>query len=107
MWRMARRCACAELPAGGPQIVAIGINRTAPALVTELIGEARRGAEDRKPVIVYPNSGKTWDAATRTWRSTSTTARFGALAREWFAAGALAVGRCCRTGRRIAEIARE
>ncbi|MGA7887008.1 MAG: homocysteine S-methyltransferase [Acidobacteriaceae bacterium] len=99
--------ACAELLAGSPQIAAIGINCTAPALVTELIGEARRGSEDRKPVIVYPNSGEVWDAATRTWRGSSDTARFGALAREWFAAGAQAVGGCCRTGpAHIAEIAR-
>lgn len=90
--------ACAELLAGSPQIAAIGINCTAPALVTELIGEARRGAEDRKPVIVYPNSGETWDAATRTWRGSSDTACFGPLAREWFAAGAQSVGGCCRTG---------
>jgi homocysteine S-methyltransferase len=90
--------ACAELLGDSPQIAAIGINCTAPALVTELIGEARRGAEDRRPVIVYPNSGETWDAATRSWRGANDTARFGRLAREWFAAGAQAVGGCCRTG---------
>ncbi|HTV81794.1 MAG TPA: homocysteine S-methyltransferase [Acidobacteriaceae bacterium] len=98
--------ACAELLAGSPQIAAIGINCTAPELVTELIGEARRGADDRKPVIVYPNSGETWDPATRTWRGKTDTARFGSMAREWFAAGAQAVGGCCRTGpAHIAEVA--
>jgi homocysteine S-methyltransferase len=90
-----------------PQIAAIGINCTAPALVTELIGEARRGAQDRKPVIVYPNSGETWNAATRTWHGENDSARFGTLAREWFAAGAQAIGGCCRTGpAHIAEVAR-
>ena len=99
--------ACAELLAGSPQIAAIGINCTAPALVTDLIAEARRGAGDRRPVIVYPNSGETWDAAARAWQGHSDTARFASLARDWFAAGAQAVGGCCRTGpAHIAEVAR-
>lgn len=99
--------ACAQTVAQSPQVAAIGINCTAPALVTQLIGEARGGAQDRKPVIVYPNSGETWDAATRTWRGSSATAHFGALARKWFAAGAQAVGGCCRTRpAHIAEVAR-
>jgi len=98
---------CAESVAESTQIAAIGINCTAPALVTHLIAEARRGAEDRKPVIVYPNSGERWDAATRTWHGSNETAHFGALAREWYAAGAQAVGGCCRTGpAHIAEVAR-
>lgn len=99
--------ACAEMLAGSPQIAAIGINCTAPPLVTELIGEARRGASDRKPIIVYPNSGETWDAGTRVWRGARDTAHFGTLARAWFTAGARAVGGCCRTGpAHVAEVAR-
>jgi homocysteine S-methyltransferase len=98
---------CAELLASSPQIAAIGVNCTAPRLVADLIAAARRGAEDRRPVIVYPNSGETWDALSRSWRGENDTARFGELAREWFAAGAQAVGGCCRTGpAHIAEIAR-
>ncbi len=98
---------CTELLAGSPQVAAIGINCTAPELVTELIGEAQYGAGNRKPVIVYPNSGETWDAATRTWHGSSDTARFGSLTREWFATGAQAIGGCCRTGpAHIAEVAR-
>lgn len=99
--------ACAELLADSPQIAAVGINCTAPPLISDLIGEARRGAGDRKAIIVYPNSGETWDAASRTWRGDSDIARFGRLARGWFAAGAQAVGGCCRTGpAHIAEVAR-
>ena len=89
---------CAALLASASQIAAIGVNCTAPALVTELIGEARRGAEDRQPVIVYPNSGETWNAATRAWQGENDAAGFGERTREWFAAGARAVGGCCRTG---------
>jgi homocysteine S-methyltransferase len=90
--------ACAATVAASPQVLAIGINCTAPHLVADLIAEARGGSHDRKPVLVYPNSGEIWDAATRTWHGPADSARFGALARTWFAAGAQAVGGCCRTG---------
>jgi len=89
---------CAEVLAASSQIAAIGINCTAPHLIAPLIAEARAGSADQKPVIVYPNSGETWDAGSRTWRGTSDTAHYGALARSWYAAGAQAVGGCCRTG---------
>ncbi len=99
--------ACAQAVAGSAQVVAIGINCTAPRHVQALIGEARRGCSDTKPVIVYPNSGETWDAAARTWRGASDPREYGALARVWYAAGAQAVGGCCRTGpAHIAAVAR-
>ena len=89
---------CAALVAGSPQILAIGINCTAPHRIAPLITEAQAGAAGRKPLIVYPNSGETWNAQTRTWQGHPDVASFAALAREWFAAGAQAVGGCCRTG---------
>ena len=88
---------CAAAVASSPQIAAIGINCTAPHLVANLIAQAKSGAQS-KPVLAYPNSGETWDAATRSWHGEADTARFGALARAGFAAGAEAVGGCCRTG---------
>ena len=102
---------CAQTVADSPQTVAVGINCTAPHRVAALIAEARAGSGDRKPVIVYPNSGETWDAAARTWRGQSDTSHYGALARGWYAAGAQAVGGCCRTGpahiAAVAEAARD
>ncbi len=89
---------CAEALAASARVAAIGINCTAPQHVAALIAEARLGCRDRKPIIVYPNSGETWDVATRSWRGTSDSSHFGALARSWYAAGAQAVGGCCRTG---------
>jgi len=95
--------ACAETLAPSPQIAALGINCTAPHLIAPLIAEARAGSPARKPVLVYPNSGETWDAASRSWRGASDSpsarmADYGALARSWYDAGAQAVGGCCRTG---------
>ncbi|MGB6610838.1 MAG: homocysteine S-methyltransferase, partial [Acidobacteriaceae bacterium] len=81
-----------------PQVAAVGINCTAPSLITPLIIESRFGHSDRKPTIVYPNSGETWDPAIRNWSGHADSTQFGLLAREWFRAGAKAVGGCCRTG---------
>lgn len=89
---------CAAAVAGSAQVVATGINCTAPHWIAALIGEARAGHTQAKPVVVYPNSGEAWDAAARTWRGENDVCHFRALARSWFAAGAQAVGGCCRTG---------
>jgi homocysteine S-methyltransferase len=97
---------CAAAVAESPQVVAVGINCTAPRYVESLTGEARRGCADSKAVIVYPNSGETWDPVTRTWRGVSDTPAYGAMARAWYGAAAQAVGGCCRTGpKHIAAVA--
>jgi homocysteine S-methyltransferase len=90
--------ACAQALRESRQVVAVGINCTAPQLIPPLIVEARTGMGDHKPVIVYPNSGETWDLQTHSWRGHSDPAAFGDAARTWIAAGAQAVGGCCRTG---------
>jgi homocysteine S-methyltransferase len=86
---------CASLVAALPQTVAIGVNCIPPKWVPSLIGELRAGSD--KPVMVYPNSGEGWDAEGRCWIGNSDPAEFGAMAREWFAAGVQIVGGCCRT----------
>lgn len=91
---------CARMVDGAEQVLGVGINCTRPDYIKVLIGEARAGT--KKPVVVYPNSGETWDAATRSWHGrgepAAEEARFGAMARGWYATGAQAVGGCCRTG---------
>lgn len=86
---------CAALLDHAPQVAAVGVNCTHPRFVSGLIAAAKSAT--RKPVIVYPNSGETWNAATRGWTGKSDPADFGALASTWFDAGAQAVGGCCRT----------
>ncbi|HUX43646.1 MAG TPA: homocysteine S-methyltransferase [Terracidiphilus sp.] len=85
----------AALAAGLPQTVAVGVNCVPPSRVTALIGELRAATE--KPLMAYPNSGEGWDASARKWTGVSDPEGFGALAAEWFAAGAQMVGGCCRT----------
>lgn len=86
---------CAALLQSAPQVIAVGINCTHPKFVASLIG-ATKGATS-KPIFVYPNSGEIWDAGTRRWTGLSSPSNYGELAAGWFAAGAQAVGGCCRT----------
>jgi homocysteine S-methyltransferase len=78
-----------------PRISAIGINCTAPSHVSALIG-AVRGVTDR-PVVVYPNSGETWDAARKVWTGAADPVAFATAGVEWRRAGAQLIGGCCRT----------
>ena len=87
------------------RVVAVGVNCTAPSAIDELVARAR--AVTAKPIVVYPNRGETWDAATRRWRPTGAQPDVdGVSARRWVTLGARLVGGCCRVGpERIAEIA--
>jgi len=76
-------------------VYAIGVNCTAPRFVEALIGEVR--AETDKPIVVYPNSGERYDAATRTWTGTRDPQDFAEAAQRWRDAGASLIGGCCRT----------
>ena len=46
---------------GVDQVVAVGVNCTDPAAVVPAVAAAAEAGG--KPVVVYPNSGETWDAA--------------------------------------------
>ena len=88
-----------------PQVVAIGVNCTAPEHVEELLRAA--AGETGKPLVAYPNSGEGYDAATKSWYGTSNATDWGGLARAWYHAGARLVGGCCRTGPRHIEAIRQ
>jgi homocysteine S-methyltransferase len=87
---------CAALLDSVPQIVAVGVNCTAPHLITPLIHRVRSATA--KPIVVYPNSGEVWEAQTRSWIGNADPGSFGVLAAEWRQAGAQVIGGCCRTG---------
>lgn len=86
---------CVALANACPQIVAIGVNCTAPRYVESLIQQA--ATVTTKPLLAYPNSGEHWDAVTQCWLPGSGVADFAAGARRWYAAGARLIGGCCRT----------
>lgn len=87
---------CAELLATEPQIVALGINCTAPRFVGQLIDTIGQVAPGQH-IVVYPNSGETYDARTRSWTGIADPTDFAAAARAWRSAGATLIGGCCRT----------
>jgi len=82
--------------AGHPSVSAVGFNCVAPALADELLVAAARVTD--KPLVIYPNSGERWDAASRRWVPGDAPFDFGAGARRWFELGARLIGGCCRTG---------
>lgn len=86
---------CAAYLDGFAQVAAIGINCTPPRYIPELIRQVTKVT--RKPVIVYPNSGETYDPVTKRWLGESVPAEFGTYSREWRKLGASAIGGCCRT----------
>jgi homocysteine S-methyltransferase len=79
------------MAAGVAEVIAVGVNCTAPAAIGPTVAAASIAG---KPVVVYPNSGEGWDAAARRWTgapgiSTDDVPR-------WIDAGARLVGGCCR-----------
>jgi homocysteine S-methyltransferase len=86
---------CVKQLESHPQIAAIGINCTSPKYISSLIHEAKKVTEE--PILVYPNSGETYDPAKNDWNGDPVLDSFGEQAREWFDAGARLIGGCCRT----------
>jgi homocysteine S-methyltransferase len=86
------------------RVLAVGVNCTAPQHVDELLARAR--SVTSRPLIVYPNSGESWDAATKRWIDVGGPTVDGRGARRWVEEGASIVGGCCRvTPVQIAAVA--
>jgi len=81
--------------ASHPQVLAVGVNCVSPGFVDELLGRLARVTT--KPLVVYPNSGETWDAAAKCWTGTATAFDPAVDAPRWYAIGARLIGGCCRT----------
>ncbi|MFE1249571.1 homocysteine S-methyltransferase [Streptomyces sp. NPDC058735] len=80
--------------ADADEIIAVGVNCCAPEDVHAAASVASRVTG--KPVVVYPNSGETWNAATRTWAGSSSFT--SDQVKGWQQAGARLIGGCCRVG---------
>jgi homocysteine S-methyltransferase len=80
---------------GSAQVVAVGVNCTAPDFIEGLLDEAR--PQTHKPILVYPNRGETWDAVTKQWRAQTGVDDLRRCAQRWHALGAAIIGGCCRT----------
>jgi homocysteine S-methyltransferase len=74
--------------------MAVGVNCTAPELITGLLSSASSAV----PYVVYPNSGRTWDAVEKVWIGTTQVGFADSLVKEWMDQGAEIIGGCCGIG---------
>lgn len=86
---------CASYLNDHPQIAAIGINCTPPRFIPSLIHEIKRATN--KPILVYPNSGETYDSTNKCWTGQTDPAGFATASQSWYKASAQIIGGCCRT----------
>lgn len=87
-----------------PQVIALGINCIALENTTAALKHLH--SLSALPLVVYPNSGETYDAVTKTWHThgDSCGTLVGYLP-QWLEAGAKLIGGCCRTNPKdIAEL---
>lgn len=78
-----------------PNVVAVGVNCTSPRWMGDLIEGLGRGTH--KPIIIYANSGEGYDPQTKSWYGERDPFQYADQAQKWLAAGAAAIGGCCRT----------
>ncbi|MBG0851631.1 homocysteine S-methyltransferase [Streptomyces spinoverrucosus] len=91
------------LAADVDEVIAVGVNCCAPKDVDRAVAVAARVTG--KPVVIYPNSGETWDAEARAWTGHSTFTP--EQVEGWRDSGARLIGGCCRVGpEAITSIAR-
>jgi homocysteine S-methyltransferase len=74
--------------------MAVGVNCTAPELITGLLSSA----SSTVPYVVYPNSGRTWDAVGKVWIGTTQVGFADSLVKEWMDQGVEIIGGCCGIG---------
>ena len=77
--------------------IAVGVNCSSPHFVTSLLRSAG-GNKAEKPFVVYPNAGRTWDAASRSWLDRGVERFSPSMIREWITNGAGLIGGCCGMG---------
>lgn len=96
----------AEVLDANPQVEAFGLNCVKREWVEPALEKMR--AKTKRPLVVYPNSGETYDPVTKTWHAQGphepSWQHFVPL---WEKTGALCIGGCCRTlPRDIEEISK-
>ena len=91
----------AALVSSTPNAFAVGINCTAPQFIAPLL----QSADNKVGFVVYPNSGREWDAVNKKWIGDQSEVFTSAQIAEWKDLGAFIIGGCCGVGPRdIAEL---
>lgn len=76
------------------QIIAVGVNCTAPKWMASLLASAADLSD--LPLVVYPNRGETWDADQKCWVPGSAGSAVQNWVADWYLLGARLLGGCCR-----------
>ena len=71
--------------------IAVGINCTSPTLIRALL----QSATSAIPFVVYPNSGRIWDADAKQWQGPQEFSFEASDIQAWKALGATLIGGCC------------
>ncbi|KAH7661486.1 homocysteine S-methyltransferase protein [Dioscorea alata] len=88
---------CASIADSCDKVVAVGINCTPPRFIHGLILLIQKVTQ--KPILIYPNSGETYDASKKEWVASTGVSDEGFVSyiKKWQEAGASLIGGCCRT----------
>ncbi|GLV42397.1 uncharacterized protein CBL_03134 [Carabus blaptoides fortunei] len=78
------------------QIIAVGVNCTKPEYVESLFKDFNTGKKEPIPLIVYPNSGETYDAE-KGWINKGECKPIESYVHTWIKLGVKYIGGCCRT----------
>jgi homocysteine S-methyltransferase len=88
---------CASIAESSKKVVALGINCTPPRFIHGLVLAIKKVTS--KPVLIYPNSGETYDPNQKEWvqNTGASDEDFVSYVKKWCEDGASLVGGCCRT----------
>ncbi|WP_218027764.1 homocysteine S-methyltransferase [Halobacillus faecis] len=86
---------CAEELNDNKQIAAIGVNCAPMERAANAVAVLKEHTD--KPVLIYPNSGETYDPDSNTWHGEGSTVCFDDASERWIDKGASIIGGCCRT----------
>ncbi|KAJ4962089.1 hypothetical protein NE237_021999 [Protea cynaroides] len=88
---------CLDIINNSDKVKAVGINCAPPQFMESLICKFKEFTE--KPIVVYPNSGETWDGRAKRWLPSECfdDDKFELFATRWHDSGAKLIGGCCRT----------
>ncbi|CAA0823068.1 Homocysteine S-methyltransferase 3 [Striga hermonthica] len=88
---------CALVAENSARVIGVGINCTPPRHILGLIQSIK--SVTTKPILIYPNSGETYDGNTKEWMPSMSASDvdFVSYVGKWREAGASLIGGCCRT----------
>jgi len=84
----------ADLVSNYPLALGVGINCTKPALIAPLM----QSVTSPTNFVIYPNSGREWDAVAKEWIGDQASAFTHAQLDQWRSLGAVMIGGCCGVG---------